>query len=344
MTNGVDPQLQCKTLTRRSFGAGTFALAVAAGVRGTLVTHPAMGEAATPAQSIAPSKSEGVHGPQFWMVERNGSRVYLIGVREAKDGSWLTPKISRAFAESTEFWLETPPHLERADKASSTVAPNAAAAQVNSEDQDDPLTKELGRDSNRNLFEVIGPALAARTKAIADEYGIAYRRLAPLRPWRAYYVINDAFRSRNGMTEPGVNPQEVLTQMAVDAGKPIYSEFANQEDLVRWNAELSDEAQREHLEDLLDYIDAQKRGLNHDEGSGWMTGHPSERTITQMRMKRPVLYEVTHVSRNIAWAERIDRWLTKGGVYFICMGMNHMLGPDSIPRKLAMRKDGLRQV
>jgi uncharacterized protein YbaP (TraB family) len=179
-----------------------------------------MGEAATPAQSIAPSKSEGVHGPQ--------------------------------------------------------------------------LTKELGCDSNRNLFEVIGPALAARTKTIADEYGIAYRRLAPLRLWRAYYVINDAFRSRNGMTEPGVNPQEVLTQMAVGAGKPIYSEFANQEDLVRWNAELSDEAQREHC--------------------------------------------------NIAWAERIDRWLTKGGVYFICMGMNHMLGPDSIPRKLAMRKDGLRQV
>jgi hypothetical protein len=96
------------------------------------------------------------------MVERDGSRVYLIGVREAKDGSWLTPKISRAFAESTEFWLETPPHLKKTDEASSTVAPNAAAAQVNAEDQDDPLTKELGRDSNRNLFDVLGPALAAR--------------------------------------------------------------------------------------------------------------------------------------------------------------------------------------
>jgi uncharacterized protein len=336
--------LEFQPLTRRRFGASALALSVATAVRGTLMTSPSVGATASASPALPHSNTEKLPGPQFWMVERGSSRVYLLGVREAKDGSWLTPKITRAFADSSEFWLETPPHLEKNEQTPPAPAQQPAAPAGNSEDRDDALARELGRDLKRNLFDVLGPRLALRTKACADEYGIAYERLAPLRPWRAYYVINDGFRSHAGMSAPEVNPQAVLTDMAVKASKPIYSEFANLEASMRWFAALSDEAEREHIEDLLDYIDAQKSGQNHDEDVGWMSGNPSDRTITEMRTKRPVLYEVTHVSRNIAWAERIDRWLAKGGVYFVCMGMNHMLGPNSIPQKLSLRKDGLRRI
>lgn len=57
-------------------------------------------------------------------------------------------------------------------------------------------------------------------------------------------------------------------------------------------------------------------------------------TLEMMRRKQPALYDVEHVRRNEWWAARIDALLSNGGVYFIAIGLNHTLGPESLLEKL----------
>src|SRR5437016_3729502 len=46
--------------------------------------------------------------PVLWQVEKGDARVYILGFSEAKDRSWLTPAIRKAFENSQEIWFETP--------------------------------------------------------------------------------------------------------------------------------------------------------------------------------------------------------------------------------------------
>ena len=54
-----------------------------------------------------------------------------------------------------------------------------------------------------------------------------------------------------------------------------------------------------------------------------------------MRSAFPALYELIQRKRNAWWAHQIDELLAAGGTHLIVIGMNHVLGPDGIPRQLA---------
>lgn len=259
-------------------------------------------------------------GPILWSLKRNASTVYLFGFSDAKDRSWLTPTIDRAFRESTEIWFETP-------EPNPTASPPKPASGPS-------LADQLGHDRQRSLFDVLGPQLTARTLAVAKEFGTPREEIEHLRPWLAFNVINAAFRKKyvpqptSGVQDSEV-PDRVLAAMAYAEHKPVHTEYPDRDSLIRFYAGLSDEAQREHLEDLLDYIDDEKAGLNKA-FYGWINGHPDSFDIDRMRQKRPALYQAMHVQRNQAWASRISGFLSTPGVYFICIGMNHVQGPDSI--------------
>jgi uncharacterized protein YbaP (TraB family) len=254
--------------------------------------------------------------PILWSVERDGSGVYILGFADAKDRTWFTPTVASAFQESTDVWFETP------------KGPPAAG-----DDGGDALAKRLGTDPRRDLFDVLGPRTGPRALTVATELGIPRETLAHQRPWLAFYTINDAFRQRYHVYVEGELPDQVLAAMAIEARKAVHSEYATRTELVRFFAKLPADAQREHVEDLLDYIDDQKAGRNVAE-YGWVTGQPDTAKIERMRRERPALYDVMHVRRNRAWAERIGGLLAGGGFAFVVVGMNHMLGPDGIPRCL----------
>jgi uncharacterized protein YbaP (TraB family) len=93
---------------------------------------------------------------------------------------------------------------------------------------------------------------------------------------------------------------------------------------------------------LLDFLDDQKRGAN-EAFLGWVRGEPSTRAIDHMRSALPALYEVIQRRRNAWWAHRIDELLA-GGTHLIVIGMNHMLGPDGIPRQPAAAQLAVNEV
>jgi hypothetical protein len=128
-------------------------------------------------------------------------------------------------------------------------------------------------------------------------------------------------------------PSEILTAKAVAAGKPIKGEYPTSKDLRHFFSEMSEQAQRERLEMLLDYYDDDEKGLLAN-AYDWIEGRPSDRLINRMRVKQPALYQVEHVQRNKWWAAQISKLLSEGGVHFALVGQNHTLGPDSILKNL----------
>jgi uncharacterized protein YbaP (TraB family) len=57
--------------------------------------------------------------------------------------------------------------------------------------------------------------------------------------------------------------------------------------------------------------------------------------IDRMRSKTPALYAVLQRDRNVWWARTIRDQLVAGGTHLAVLGMNHLLGPDGVPRQLA---------
>ena len=255
--------------------------------------------------------------PILWVVERGGAKVYIFGFSDAQDQSWFTPTVERAFHESRELWVETPPPGQPAETPP-------------------PTPEELGNETTRSLFEVLGPQLTDRTLAAAKRYGVTRESLEHTRPWRAYFVLNSGYWAHRARTDEAKMidmPDNVLTQKAIAAGKPIRGESPTSKDIRHHFSGMSGQAQRERLEMLLDYYDDDEKGLLSNDYD-WIEGRTSDRLIERMRLKQPALYQAEHVQRNKWWAAQISKLLSNGGVYFVLVGLNHTLGPNSILKNL----------
>jgi uncharacterized protein YbaP (TraB family) len=288
-------------------------------------------------------------GPTLWCLKRSSAKTYIFGFADAKDRSWFSPTVESAFRESDEVWFETP-KTEPSAAPPGNAAPDPAPANGSQKEPPplndlSPLDKELGFDSQGSLFDVLGPRVGNRTLEIAGIRNSA-GKVGALTPMARFFRDQQtAFRQRNMYQPEGEDPDWELAKMAFEAHKRIRSEYPTGDDTTRFFANLSNQAQREHMEDLLDYIDDEKAGRNMEDlldyiddekagrnkvNYGWISGHPDTRKIERMRRRRPALYKAMHVKRNQDWANRISGFLTGGGVYFVMIGMNHILGPDSI--------------
>jgi uncharacterized protein YbaP (TraB family) len=263
-------------------------------------------------------------GPPFWVVRRGEATVFILGFGESRDTSWLTPGVREAFQASSQLWLETagpdsaaPPQDESAQRA--------AAARM----------EKLAHESGRTLFDALEPPARQRTLAYLTELGISPDSVEGFRPWRAYYTIASGFYANRKMAYDQVPVDGTLERMARSSGKTIGYEFPTREAFVTFMAGISDRAQSQYLEWLLDYLDDYKAGLNeNDETFGWIEGrNPPMRSLDRMR-SRPDLYQVMQRQRNLWWARKIEDLLRTEGTAFVAVGQLHTLGPDGIPEQL----------
>ena len=277
----------------------------------------ALGAAGLGAAGLAGMARAQTAGPRAWLAEQGRGRAFIMGFAETNEDIWFTPTVRAAFDASDTLWVETPP-----------IDPSAPPPSSPS-----PIVQQLGYDREHNLFDMLGPELAARTRELAASLQVEEARLAPSRPWLAYYVLNGAYRSRHAMPQFTSAPEQTLIARARARSKPIRSEFPDSDSLLRFFAAMPDEAQRDYIRSLLDYIAEEEAGhpvANLD----WVRGEPSDVNIDRMRTTTPALYEQMHVLRNRAWGTRIQGLLAAGGRPFILLGLTHILGPDSVPRNL----------
>lgn len=278
--------------------------------------------AARPALAAAPH-------PVLWRVRRGDACTHMLGFADAKDRSWYTPLIQNAFDDSGEIWFEVP-------------QPNPAApppAPPKAENAPDPGA------SDRDLFALLPERLSARLLAAADKYGVPREKLAHVKPWRAFFVLNSGYLSR---TDAGKADLEnfadiVLSRAAYAAGKTVRSEFATGTEAMAHFINMPEAEAVERLEFLLDFLDDDAKGAMPDRYD-WIEGRNNTRGIDRMRTRWPLLYQDEQVNRNVAWAKRIDGFLNAGGNRFVVIGLQHTLGPDSIPvqlRKLGMAPEAI---
>jgi uncharacterized protein YbaP (TraB family) len=136
---------------------------------------------------VARSESVDSGGPNFWVARRAEARVFILGFGEARDTSWFTPSIRRAFEESSHLWLETAG--SDASDTRDASAKRAAAERM----------EQLAHETGRTLFDALEPSVRERTLAYMEELGIARDSIETLRPWRAYYSIIRAFYANRKM-------------------------------------------------------------------------------------------------------------------------------------------------
>jgi uncharacterized protein len=258
-------------------------------------------------------------GPLLWVATSAAASVYLFPFGEAKDGSWFTERVRRAFASSAELWLELGPPPPK--------------------DRINTLYEELGHDSARTFFDALAPPVRARALQYMSELGISHESVETMRPWLAYYTFVTAFDKKYGHSEgftetdrPQLPPDWVLGGQALKDHKPVHFELA-MEDWLRKLAALPDALQSQYLEWLFDYFEDEKKGLNRDRFD-WAHGHLVSRAIDRMRTELPDLYEVMDGQRNRWWARQIGDLLSRGGTYFVAIGQDHFADAHGIPTLL----------
>lgn len=258
-------------------------------------------------------------GPGLWLALRGSARVFILGVAEARDQSWWSPAIEHAFADSSEIWLETPPH----------PAPDSDQARRRK-----ALIEQLGYRPGRSFYDALAPEVRVRARAYVADLGIDPAEIEPMRPWLAYYTINGAFWKKYKPSHEMVYPDEVFRDRAARAAKILRYEFPTSEASLQWFAAMPDDAESQYIAMLLDFLDDQKRGVN-DAYDAWAQGAPSTRALDRMRSTTPALYDILQRKRNVWWAHTIDELLGTTGARLLVLGMNHVLGPDGIPSQLA---------
>jgi uncharacterized protein YbaP (TraB family) len=128
------------------------------------------------------------HGTPLQVLTRGRARVFVFGFGDAKDDSWATPGLRRAFEASSVLWLEV-----SHDPGSE---PDAASKR-----------EQLARNADgRTFFDVLEPAVRARAEAYCAQLGISHEDISPHRPWSAFYTINRAYWSRHKSSFEPRNP------------------------------------------------------------------------------------------------------------------------------------------
>jgi uncharacterized protein len=263
-------------------------------------------------------------GPPLWIVERGSSRVTLFGQMPVRTGdTWLTSSIQQAFDASTELWVENP------EPPTTPV----------------PFAPEVPRGPT--LVETASPGDLQRIHAALATAGMPGDSLDRLPPSIAYFPIAQLVDRASG-ADVAVIPERILRARAKAAGKPVHSEWASFEEVSRFLERLSAEQQvRVHLQMIgraLDELEAPKAG--QERLTRWLAGDISgvEALDRRMESRYPDARNQIGIERNKAWVPRIQSMLDRTRAAFVCVGILHLAGPESVQAQASRAGLAVRRV
>lgn len=256
--------------------------------------------------------------PALWRVADADTTIYLFGtIHLLPPGmEWRSAAIDKAFAEAGVVMFEA------------DVEGDPAGQQA--------LVDRLGRlQPPHKLSDFLDHEQAAQVIAAAGSVGVSPGTLASLRPWMAAVVLADAaIRGLGFSGEAGADT--FLRRRAEEAGKEVRF-LETVEAQLGALAGLSDETQVAYLMFTVADLDAAKESLTAGV-EAWTTGDKAalERVLIDGDMARlPALREALLTRRNAAWASALNHILgAETGVFFVAVGAAHLVGEDSVQRRL----------
>ena len=257
-------------------------------------------------------------GPLIWVASRKDAEVRIFGVGGSPDRKWLSDSIESAVNASKEVWGETP---------------------VGPVDISNQFIEQLGTRSQGSLFDDLSAEQTQRVLNLAMKLGFPREKLQSMKPWYAARVLSSVFFAKEGTpVETTKTPDIVIIDLADKAGKTVKSEYSTWEEFMRFFDQMPKPAQVQYLLYELDLAE-EGSGAYKTAGDAWERGDSGYflKGVHDMKRRYPDLYRALLIERNANWARRIDGFLSLGGKYFIVVGVNHTLGPDSIERQLRRR-------
>lgn len=253
-------------------------------------------------------------GPAMWVVRTAHSEVFLFGSMGVKaDTTWQSAKLWKAFNKSTELWVENP--QERSNLNAESI-------------------KEWTVDASHSLASQLTPSDSARLETAVKRASIPFSALESSKPWFAYVQL-EVILEQQARLDPGNLPEKVFAKKAAESGKPIHSEFESLEAQLRFSAALPRAAQIGLVGKALDDLEDGAAALD-GRIAAWKAGQLAREIsyVEHLRNAHPETFQSIGADRNALWVGRIKEMLSQPGAHFVCMGIDHLVGPDSVVAQL----------
>ena len=264
--------------------------------------------------------------PALWLAEKQKTRVYLFGQMPVRsDTVWLTPEIEAAFNGSDLVWLE---NLD-----SSLITPEVMSAVGE-------LQRQLAPPGDFSVLSVLGEPHRKRLLALLAAEGVSPESLNGRAILSARQLVSSIQDRKSGADFTRI-PEAILRARAKAAGKPIFTEWRDLLELVRFASDLP-EVQKQLVMMALDDLDRDYPA----ELSSWLSGalDLQIRAAEARSVRYPDLYLHVNTLRNQAMARRIVDAMNDYRQLFVCLGIGHFVGPSSVPAFLGDAGLAVRRV
>jgi uncharacterized protein YbaP (TraB family) len=273
------------------------------------------------AQTTAPQTVQAQ--PALWRVQGDHGTVYLFGSIHVlpPNVDWQTPQVKRAAKRADVFVFEIPLGVDTVNRITALVGERGTLAPGQS------LRQMLPPDSQADLDKALASLQLPET-AVDNK-----------RPWLVSLMI-DAVLMRKHMQQFEFGADHILTQQATDRKMEIrYLETVDQQlallapgdptvELQSFEAELKSFQTEDS--DLVAVTDAWEKGDT-----------AALDDITNKEFKdHPEARAAFFTDRNRNWVKEIEAMLHERKIFFISVGVGHLVGKDGVPNLL--RADGYK--
>jgi len=257
-------------------------------------------------------------GPAMWIVKDVDSTLYLFGTVHLlpPDLSWQRDYMKNALDASGTVFFEIP-------------SDDAAQIKAN------VVTTSLGLyGSGNRLSDNLDGYQLKLLEAASHNGNLKYAALDSMKPWLAAEFLTVAAAVDAGFS-PELSADAALKNRAERSQKNIIY-LDTIEGQIRASADQPNFVQLAVLTEALSQFSNMGGDMKRTV-QAWSVGNTAflkTELIDAFKTRSPDYYNTLFVDRNVAWTNEFDRFLQGSGTGFAAIGVGHMLGEESVVRRL----------
>ena|GEM_PF-573441 len=257
-------------------------------------------------------------GPALWIIKDSDSILYLFGTVHLlpPELDWQRDDMKNALDSAGTVFFELP-------------SDDAAQVQAN------VLTTSLGLyGSGNRLSDNLDGYQLKLLEAASHNGNLQFAALDSMKPWLAAEFLTVAAAVDAGFS-PAVSADAALKNRAERSQKNIVY-LDTVESQIRASADQPDVVQMAVLTEAL----AEFSNIGSDMKrvvQAWSVGNTrfmEKELIAAFKTRSPDYYNTLFADRNTKWAKDFDSFMQESGTGFAAIGVGHMLGEDSVLRRL----------
>ncbi len=276
----------------------------------------ALAASASPAAARKP-EDPAPPAPALWRVSDTDSAVYLFGAIGLSSGgaTWRSRAVARAIDASETIWFEA---------AVDEPAAQAAANRI--------FQTEGKLSAGSSLSSLLPAATRDALTIVAGEAGLAPETLEPLKPWSAFVVLSSRIEPEGA----GDTVDAAILREARGRGRELRY-FDTVDETLRVLTSMPPKLQLALVSQLIEDF-ARQRADARTGFAAWRTGDIDGADAYLNRPLRegaPEVYDRLVSARAASLSNEIGALLASPQTAFISLNASYLVGPGSIPERLA---------